>query len=82
VLLGGTSLIKENDSVRTTGRIVEVPSGAGMLGRVVDPLGQPIDGKGPITAEATAPSSSARLASSSARACTNRSRPASWPSTR
>jgi len=55
VLLGGTSLIKENDSVRTTGRIVEVPSGAGMLGRVVDPLGQPIDGKGPITAEGYRP---------------------------
>jgi len=60
VLLGGTSLIKENDSVRTTGRIVEVPSGAGMLGRVVDPLGQPIDGKGPSPLRATAPSSSAR----------------------
>jgi len=55
VLLGGTSLIKENDSVRTTGRIVEVPSGAGMLGRVVDPLGQPIDGKGPILAEGYRP---------------------------
>ena len=55
VLLGGVSLIKENDAVRTTGRIVEVPSGTGMLGRVVDPLGQPIDGKGSIVAEGYRP---------------------------
>jgi len=55
VLLGETSLIKENDAVRTSGRVVEVPSGPGMLGRVVNPLGQPIDGKGPITAEGVRP---------------------------
>ena len=36
--------IKENDQVRTTGRIVEVPAGEAMLGRVVNPLGMPIDG--------------------------------------
>ena len=55
VLLGDVTAIKENDQVRTTGRIVEVPAGKGMLGRVVNPLGMPIDGKGPIKAEGTRP---------------------------
>ncbi len=55
VLLGDVTAIKENDQVRTTGRIVEVPSGKDMLGRVVNPLGMPIDGKGPIKAEGTRP---------------------------
>jgi F-type H+-transporting ATPase subunit alpha len=48
VLLGEYQLIKEGDIVKRTGRIVEVPCGEGMLGRVVNALGQPIDGKGPI----------------------------------
>ncbi len=55
VLLGEVTTIKENDQVRTTGRIVEVPSGHEMIGRVVNPLGIPIDGKGPINAEGTRP---------------------------
>ena len=55
VLLGDVTAIKENDQVRTTGRIVEIPAGKAMLGRVVNPLGQPIDGKGPIKAEGTRP---------------------------
>jgi F-type H+/Na+-transporting ATPase subunit alpha len=55
VLMGETSLIKENDTVRSTGRIVEVPSGKAFLGRIVDPLGQPVDGKGPIAAEGIRP---------------------------
>lgn len=55
VLLGDVSLIKENDQVKTTGRIMEVPAGPGMLGRVVNPLGMPIDGKGPIETSATRP---------------------------
>ncbi len=55
VLLGDVTVIKENDQVRTTGRIVEVPTGHGLLGRVVNPLGVPIDGKGPIQAEGTRP---------------------------
>ena len=50
VLMGETEAIGENDTVRTTGRIVEVPSGPALLGRIVNPLGQPIDGKGPIVA--------------------------------
>ena len=48
VLLGDTSSISEGDTVKTTGRVVEVPVGDAMLGRVVNALGQPIDGKGPI----------------------------------
>ena len=55
VLLGDVTAIKENDQVKTTGRIVEVPSGKEMLGRVVNPLGMPIDGKGPIKAEGYRP---------------------------
>ncbi len=55
VLLGDVTAIKENDQVRTTGRIVEVPAGKGLLGRVVNPLGMPIDGKGPITPEGYRP---------------------------
>ncbi|MCF0130782.1 MAG: F0F1 ATP synthase subunit alpha [Pseudobutyrivibrio sp.] len=48
VLLGNHKNINEGDTVKTTGRVVEVPVGDGMLGRVVNALGQPIDGKGPI----------------------------------
>ena len=48
VLLGGDTLIKEGDTVRRTGRIMQVPVGEAMIGRVVDALGRPIDGKGPI----------------------------------
>ena len=55
VLLGDVTAIKENDQVRTTGRIMEVPSGKGLLGRVVNPLGMPVDGKGAIEAEGTRP---------------------------
>ena len=48
VLLGDTSRISEGDTVKTTGRVVEVPVGDAMTGRVVNALGQPLDGKGPI----------------------------------
>ncbi len=50
VLLGDSKNINEGDTVKTTGRVVEVPVGDAMLGRVVNALGQPIDGKGPIAA--------------------------------
>lgn len=50
VLIGEDSGIKEGDPVRETGRIMEIPVGRGVLGRVVNALGQPIDGKGPIDA--------------------------------
>ena len=48
VLLGDNKSISEGDTLKTTGRVVEVPVGDAMLGRVVNALGQPIDGKGPI----------------------------------
>ena len=50
VLFGESRLVKEGDLAKRTGRVVEVPVGKAMLGRVVNPLGQPIDGKGPIDA--------------------------------
>src|SRR5207342_19720 len=55
VILGNATAIKEGDTVKTTGRVVEVPVGAALLGRVVNPLGQPLDDKGPIAATATRP---------------------------
>jgi len=48
VLFGSDRLVKEGETVKRTGEIVDVPVGEAMLGRVVDALGQPIDGKGPI----------------------------------
>ena len=55
VVLGEYKHISEGDTVKTTGRILEVPIGEELLGRVVDALGTPIDGKGPIDAKDTAP---------------------------
>ncbi|HNP36092.1 MAG TPA: F0F1 ATP synthase subunit alpha [Woeseiaceae bacterium] len=55
VVLGDYKHISEGDTVKTTGRILEVPIGNALLGRVVDALGNPIDGKGPIKAEGSAP---------------------------
>ena len=55
VLLGDKTAIKEGDIVKRTGRIISVPVGEEMLGRVVNALGQPIDGKGPIASVQTAP---------------------------
>ena len=53
--LGSDAHVREGDEVRTTGRIVEIPVGEAMLGRVVNSLGQPIDGKGPIRTDETSP---------------------------
>ena len=55
VILGAYEHISEGDKVKCTGRILEVPIGEGLLGRVVDALGIPIDGKGPINAQGTSP---------------------------
>jgi F-type H+-transporting ATPase subunit alpha len=55
VILGDYKHLTEGDTVKTTGRILEVPVGEGLLGRVVDALGNPIDGKGPIEAAGTSP---------------------------
>jgi F-type H+-transporting ATPase subunit alpha len=51
VLLSGESLVKDGEVVKGTGKVVSVPSGDALFGRVVNPLGEPVDGKGPITAE-------------------------------
>ncbi len=55
VVLGAYGHLREGDVAKTTGRILEVPVGPELLGRVVNPLGEPIDGKGPIDAKLTAP---------------------------
>jgi F-type H+-transporting ATPase subunit alpha len=55
VILGDASAIKEGDTVKTTGRVVEVPVGDALVGRVVDPLGRPLDDKGPIETKKTRP---------------------------
>ncbi|MEM7257286.1 MAG: F0F1 ATP synthase subunit alpha [Pseudomonadota bacterium] len=55
VILGAYGHIKEGDKVRCTGRILEVPVGPELLGRVVNALGEPIDGKGPVSAAQTSP---------------------------
>ncbi len=55
VILGSDSEIREGDLVKRTGRVVSVPVGESLIGRVVNALGEPIDGKGPITAEAYHP---------------------------
>src|SRR5574340_828189 len=55
VVLGEYEHISEGDTVKCTGRILEVPVGQGLIGRAVNALGQPIDGKGPIAAQGTEP---------------------------
>ena len=82
IILGNTEAIKEGDTVATTGRIAEVPVGDALIGRVVDALGNPIDGKGPIAATTPAQSNGSRRASSCASRWTRRSRRESSPSTR
>jgi F-type H+-transporting ATPase subunit alpha len=54
-ILGDPGAVKEGDRVRSTGRIIEVPVGEALIGRVVDPLGRPLDGKGPVHTTATRP---------------------------
>ena len=55
IILGDYASIKEGDEVRCTGRIAEVPVGEALIGRVVDPLGRPLDGKGPVKTDKTLP---------------------------
>lgn len=54
-ILGSDVTIKEGDTVKRTGRIAEVPVGEAVIGRVIDPLGIPIDGKGPAASSSPAP---------------------------
>jgi F-type H+/Na+-transporting ATPase subunit alpha len=55
VILGDYTKVKEGDEVKTTGRLLQVPVGKGLLGRVVNTLGQPLDGKGPVKSEVSYP---------------------------
>src|SRR3954462_3044122 len=55
IILGDYTALREGDEVRATGRLLEVPVGRGLLGRVVNTLGEPIDGKGPILSDASYP---------------------------
>lgn len=55
IILGDYTHIKEGQEVRTTGKLLQVPVGKGLLGRVVDALGRPLDGKGPVAATTTYP---------------------------
>ncbi len=55
IILGDYTDIKEGDEVRSTGRIIEVPVGDALIGRVVDPLGQPLDGRGPVSTSRARP---------------------------
>src|SRR6202142_4476137 len=55
IILGDYTSIKEGDEVRTTGKLLQVPVGKGLLGRVVNALGQPLDNKGPIRSEVMYP---------------------------
>ena len=76
VIFGSDREIKEGQTVKRTRAIVEVPVGKGLLGRVVDALGEPIDGKGPIKADQARASTSKRPASYRANRCMSRWRPA------
>ena len=53
VIYGNYLMVREGDTVKSTGRLLEVPAGPAMLGRVVDPLGQPLDGGPPIDTDST-----------------------------
>src|SRR5512146_1225258 len=55
IILGDYTGIRQGQEVRTTGRLLSVPAGMGLLGRVVNALGQPIDGKGPVNTQTTYP---------------------------
>ncbi|MBN1366393.1 MAG: F0F1 ATP synthase subunit alpha [Dehalococcoidales bacterium] len=55
IIVDDYTAVKEGDEVRSTGRIAEIPVGEALIGRVVDPLGRPLDGKGPINTEKTQP---------------------------
>jgi F-type H+-transporting ATPase subunit alpha len=82
VIFGDDKNIREGDTVQRTGAIVDVPVGKGLLGRVVDGLGNPIDGKGPLQAEKRMRAEVKAPASSRASRCMSRCRPASRRSTR
>ena len=81
ILLAESHKIKEGDIVKRTGRIISVPAGDAVIGRVVYPLGEPLDDKGPIRAESSCPSRPWPRAWSTASRSRSPCRPASRPST-
>jgi F-type H+-transporting ATPase subunit alpha len=82
ILLGDPTKVSEGDEVKTTGRLLQVPVGKALLGRVVNTLGQPVDNKGPINTDTFYPGRKNRArALSSDGALASPSRPASWRST-
>ena len=82
IILGDYTAIKEGREVRTTGNLLQVPVGKALLGRVVNSLGQPIDGKGPIAARNQLSGGKNRPRHHPAQArSASRCRPASWPLT-
>jgi F-type H+-transporting ATPase subunit alpha len=82
VLFGDDRAIKEGDTVKRTGNIVEAPVGKELLGRVVDGLGNPIDGKGPLKTKTRSRVDVKAPGICRANRCMSRCRPASKPSTR
>ena len=82
ILLGDTTKVAEGDEVKTTGKLLQVPVGKGLLGRVVNTLGQPLDGKGPVKSDVSYPLEKSRRASSNAKASASPCKPASWRSMR
>ena len=82
VVLGNVDNIEEGQTVKATGRILSMPVGDGVLGRVVNALGEPIDGKGELTGGSCAAWRSRRPASWVASPWASRCRPASSRSTR
>ena len=83
IILGDYTELEEGDEVRATGKLLQVPVGKGLLGRVVNTLGEPIDGKGPIASDVVLSGREARAGHHAAAArSASRCRPASWRSTR
>jgi F-type H+-transporting ATPase subunit alpha len=80
ILMGDNTLVEEGDEVKTTGRLLSVPVGKALLGRVVNTLGQPLDDKGRSKPKHFIRWKQLHLASSSAEASINRCKPASWRS--
>ena len=83
VLLGEYTQIREGDTVKRTNKIMSVPVGDALVGRVVNPLGEPLDGKGPIADRQSATRwNASRRAWWTGSRCASRCKPASRPSTR
>ncbi len=82
IILGDYTKLREGGEVTGTGTLLQVPVGQGLLGRIVNTLGEPLDGKGRSRATRRIPSRSWRPASSAAVRSDSRCRPASWRSTR